>query len=71
MVSTSDQHKGGIFAKTAIACGYIDQGGGSFIQIEMDRNAPAASTEVVANGYFNLAVTINDHGREVHTETST
>ena len=71
VVSTSDQHKGGIFAKTAIACGYIDQGGGSFIQIEMDRNAPAASTEVVANGYFNLAVTINDHGREVHTETST
>ena len=71
VVSTSDQHKGGIFAKTAIACGYIDQGGGSFIQIEMDRNAPAASTEVVANGYFNLAVTINDQGREVHTETST
>ena len=71
VVSTSDQHKGGIFAKTAIACGYIDQGGGNFIQIELDRNAPAASTEVVANGYFNLAVTVNDHGREVHTETST
>ena len=71
VVATSDQHKGGIFAKTAIACGYIDQGGGSFIQIETDRNAPAASTEVVANGYFNLAVTVNAHGREVHTETST
>ena len=71
VVSTSDQHKGGIFAKSAIACGYIDQGGGNFIQIELDRNAPAASTEVVANGYFNLAVTVNDHGREVHTETST
>ena len=71
VVSTSDQHKGGIFAKDAISCAYIDQGGGNFIQIETDRNAPAASTEVVANGYFNLAVTVNDHGREVLTETST
>jgi len=71
VVSISDQHKGGIFAKTAISCAYIDQGAGNFIQIETDRNAPAASTEVVANGYFNLAVTVNAHGREVHTETST
>ncbi|QDP52037.1 MAG: hypothetical protein Unbinned2514contig1001_27 [Prokaryotic dsDNA virus sp.] len=71
VVATSDQHKGGIFSKDAISCGYIDQGGGSFIQIEMDRNAPAASTEVVANGYFNLAVTVETHGVEVHTETST
>ena len=71
VVSTSDQHKGGIFAKTALSCGYIDQGGGSFIQIETDRNAPAASTEVVANGYWEIAETVDLHGVEVHTETST
>ena len=70
VVATSDQHKGGVFAKTAISCGYIDQGGGSFIQVETDRNAPNASTYVVANGYWEIAVTVNGHGVEVHTETA-
>lgn len=69
--ATSDQHKGGIFSSSALGYGYIDQGGGSFIQIETDRNAPAAATQVVCNGYFNVVELADAHGVEVHTETST
>ena len=68
--ATSDQRKGGVFSKTAFGYGFIDQGGGSFIQIETDRNAPAAATQIVANGYFNSLQLVDLHCVEVHTEVS-
>lgn len=71
VLSTSDQHKGGIFAKTALGCGYIDFGGGNFIQLESERNALGAQTNIVCNGYWEIAETVDLHGVEVHTETST
>ena len=54
--------QGGVFAKTAIACAYIDFGGGGFVQIESQRNATLAGSELVANGYFNFAETVDTHG---------
>jgi hypothetical protein len=54
--------QGGVFAKTAIGCGYIDFGGGNFIQIESQRNAPYAATELVANGYFGFIEAVDSHG---------
>ena len=71
VVSTSDQHKGGIFAKDALGCGFIDFGGGNFIQLESERNALGAQTNIVCNGYFEIIETVDLHGVEVHTETST
>tara|TARA_Y100000593_G_scaffold20762_2_gene41763 strand:+ start:7371 stop:8276 length:906 start_codon:yes stop_codon:yes gene_type:complete len=71
VVSTSDQHKGGIFAKTFLGCGFIDFGGGNFIQLEQERNALGAQTNIVCNGYWEIAETVDLHGVEVHTETST
>ncbi len=68
--SPAASHEGGIFAKTAIGCGFVDFGGGNFIQIETDRNAPAASTEVVANAYFEAIETVGTHGVGVTTQTS-
>ena len=61
--------QGGVFAKTAIGCGYIDFGGGNFIQIEQSRNAPYAATELTANGYFGFIETVDLHGVTLLNET--
>ena len=69
-VSTSDQHKGGCYAKTAIGAAVKDTGGGAFIQVESDRAVRQASTTIVANGYWNTVELVGTHGCVVHTETS-
>tara|TARA_Y100001973_G_C5175650_1_gene321743 strand:+ start:148 stop:1041 length:894 start_codon:yes stop_codon:yes gene_type:complete len=61
--------QGGVFAKTAIGCGYIDFGNGNFIQIESSRNAPYAATELTANGYFGFIETVDLHGVTLLNET--
>ena len=71
VVSTSDQHKGGIFSQDAIGCGFLDFGGGNFIQLESERNALGAQTNIVCNAYFEIIETVDLHGVEIHTETST
>ena len=62
--------KGAIYAKTALGCGYLDFGGGNFIQIATERNELGASTNVVANGYWASAELVDLHGVEIHTEIS-
>tara|TARA_R110002110_G_scaffold147162_10_gene337608 strand:- start:397 stop:1293 length:897 start_codon:yes stop_codon:yes gene_type:complete len=61
--------QGGVFAKTAIACAYIDFGGGGFVQIESQRDATLAGTELVANGYFAFGETVDLHGVTLLNET--
>ena len=62
--------KGAIYSKTAIGAGYIDFGGGNFIQLETERNALGASTNLVANGYWAVDELVDLHGVEIHTEIS-
>ena len=61
--------QGGVFAKTAIACAYIDFGGGNFDQLETQRDADLAGTELVANGYFAFGETVDLHGVTLLNET--
>ena len=61
--------QGGVFAKTAIACAYIDFGGGNFVQLETQRDADLAGTELVANGYFAFGETVDLHGVTLLNET--
>ena len=62
--------KGAIYAKTALGCGYIDFGGGNFIQLVTERNELGASTNIVANGYWASDELVDLHGVEIHTEIS-
>tara|TARA_R100001594_G_C4034957_1_gene262026 strand:+ start:245 stop:1141 length:897 start_codon:yes stop_codon:yes gene_type:complete len=61
--------QGGVFAKTAISCAYIDFGNGNFVQIETQRASKAASTDMTANGYFAFAETVDLHGVTILNET--
>ena len=70
VAGSSDHHTGAIFAKTALSVGFIDQGGGSFIQVETDRNVLGASTTISANGYFEAVETVDLHGVTMNTETA-
>ena len=62
--------RGGCYSKSALGCGYIDFGGGNFIQLETQRQAAEAGTDIVANGYWEIAETVDLHGVEVDTEVS-
>ena len=68
--SDGTEKKGAIFAKTALGCGYIDFGGGSFIEMKTERNELGASTNLVANGYWASAELVDLHGVEIFTEIS-
>ena len=68
--SDSTEKKGAIYAQTALGCGYIDFGGGNFIQLETQRQAQEAGTDIVANGYWEIAETVDLHGVEIFTEIS-
>ena len=60
--------KGAIYAKTALVAGFIDFGGGNFIEIKTDRNELGAQTQIVANGYWAVTEGVDLHGVEIHTE---
>jgi len=64
------EKKGAIYAKSALGCGYIDFGGGNFIEMRTERNELGASTNLVANGYWASAELVDLHGVEIHTEIS-
>ena len=59
-----------IFSKTAIGCGFIDFGGGTFIQMASEREEAYAKTTLVANGYFAFSELVDVHGVEIDTEVS-
>tara|TARA_R100000773_G_scaffold14845_1_gene13562 strand:+ start:5863 stop:6852 length:990 start_codon:yes stop_codon:yes gene_type:complete len=62
--------KGAIFAKTALGVGFIDFGGGNFMQMATEREEVQAKTVLVANAYYAKDILVNAHGVEVHTEIS-
>lgn len=62
--------EGGMFAKTAIGCGYIDFGAGNFIQMASERKEAYAKTTLVANGYYAFSELVDAHGVEIDTEVS-
>ena len=62
--------KGAIYAKTALVAGFIDFGGGNFIEVKTDRNELGAQTQIVANGYWAVDEGVDLHGVEIHTEIS-
>ena len=68
--SDSTEKKGGIYAKTALGCGYMDFGGGSFIEVRTERNELGASTNIVCNGYWASDELVDLHGVEIFTEIS-
>ena len=62
--------RGGMFARTALGCAYIDQGGGNFIQMAAEREEAYAKTTLVANGYWEITELVDLHGVEIDTEIS-
>ena len=62
--------KGAVMAETAIGCGFIDFGGGNFMQMTQEREEVQAKTVLVANGYYAVAELVDLHGVEMHTEIS-
>ena len=62
--------RGGVFAKTAIGCGYIDFGGGNFVQMATEREEAYAKTTLVANAYYKALELVDLHGVEVDTEVA-
>ena len=67
---STGRKKGAIYSKTALGAGFIDFGGGNFIQMATERNELGASTNLVANGYWAAAELVDLHGVEIHTEIS-
>tara|TARA_A100001201_G_scaffold22090_1_gene24796 strand:- start:1045 stop:1968 length:924 start_codon:yes stop_codon:yes gene_type:complete len=64
------EKKGAVMSETAIGCGYIDFGGGNFMQMTQEREEVQAKTVLVANGYYAVAELVDLHGVEMHTEIS-
>lgn len=64
------EKKGAVFAKTALGAGYIDFGGGNFIELKSERNELGAQTNLVCNAYYGHAELVDLHGVEIHTEIS-
>ena len=62
--------EGGMFSKGAIGCGYIDFGGGNFIQMKSEREEAYAKTTLVANAYYAGAELVDAWGVEIDTEIS-
>jgi len=71
VLANSDTHKGGIFASTAIGAGVVNMSGGSFIEVNTERNELGASTILACNGYYAITELVDLHGVEITTETST
>ena len=67
---STGRKKGAIYSKSAIGAGYMDFGGGNFIELRTERNELGASTNLVANGYWAVSELVDLHGVEIHTEIS-
>ena len=62
--------EGGMFSKEAIGCGYIDFGGGNFMQMASEREEAYAKTTLVANAYYAAAELVGVYGVEIDTEVA-
>ena len=60
--------QGGMMSRQAIGCGYIDFGGGNFIQMAQEREEAYAKTTLVANAYYASSVLVAGYGVEIDTE---
>ncbi len=69
--ASSNCAKGAIFSKQAIGVGYLDKGGSSFINLEPQRAASKALTELVCNGYFAASELVDNFGCELFTRVNT
>ena len=70
VIGTSDDHHGGMFARSGIGCGFVPKNGGSFIEIATERNEIGAMTHVVCNSYYEVKELIDAHCVEVKTHSS-
>tara|TARA_Y100001963_G_scaffold159398_1_gene262896 strand:- start:2165 stop:3151 length:987 start_codon:yes stop_codon:yes gene_type:complete len=70
LTGDTGRKEGGMFSKEAIGCGYIDFGGGSFIQMASEREEAYAKTTLVANAYYAGAELVDVYGVEIDTEIS-
>ena len=59
-----------MFSRGAIGCGYLDFGGGNFIQMASEREEAYAKTTLVANAYYAGAELVDVWGVEIDTEVS-
>jgi len=64
----TDEAKGLVFSPNAIGVGYKEIDGGGFINIEPQRDASLALTEIIANGYWNKAELVDAFGVVLHTK---
>jgi len=62
--------EGAMFSKQAIGCGYLDFGGGNFIQMATEREEAYAKTTLVANAYYAAENLVAGWGVEIDTETA-
>ena len=67
---STGRKEGGMFSKQAIGCGYIDFGGGNFIQMASEREEVNAKTTLVANAYYQAKELVDVYGVEIDTEVS-
>ena len=70
LTGATGRKEGGMFSRGAIGCGYIDFGGGNFIQMATEREEAYAKTTLVANAYYAGAELVDVWGVEIDTEVS-
>ena len=70
LTGATGRKEGGMFSRGAIGCGYLDFGGGNFIQMASEREEAYAKTTLVANAYYAGAELVDVWGVEVDTEVS-
>ena len=67
---STGRKKGAIYSQTALGAGFVDFGGGNFIELRTERDELSASTNLVCNGYWASDELVDLHGVEIHTEIS-
>ncbi len=70
LTGATGRKEGGMFSRGAIGCGYLDFGGGGFIQMKSEREEAYAKTTLVANAYYAGAELVDVWGVEIDTEVS-
>jgi len=64
----TDEATACVFSPGAFCCGYKEIGGSGFINIEEQRDASKALTELVCNGYFAVAELVDLYGVTITTQ---
>lgn len=64
----NDEATGLIFSPQAIACAYKEINGAGFMNIETQRDASKALTEIIANGYWKVAELVDVYGCSITTQ---